>query len=164
VKSLKKHLDQIPPTWKQNNGIFGEACELWVEEHVSCIKCDSLLVKCDANQKSIDHVCSSCGEQYQVKCSNKPFVNRADRIRFLGAEYNTTLASMNGGNPLWNLLLVEYDKNEKCIENLLLIRKEDISAANIIARKPLSPTARRAGWQGCNFEFANSVIVEKSFE
>ena len=71
---------------------------------------------------------------------------------------------MNGGNPLWNLLLVEYDKNEKCIENLLLIRKEDISAANIIARKPLSPTARRAGWQGCNFEFANSVIVEKSFE
>ena len=124
-----------------------------------CVKCDSGLVKCPANQKSIDHLCSGCGEQYQVKSSRKAFAGRGGKIKFLGAEYSTTIASMGGGNPPWNLILVRYSEENQEIEKTLLIERKNISEKNVIPRKPLGPSARRAGWQGCNFQFDDSVVI-----
>jgi len=164
MKCLKKYLAMVPPAWKKKGRIFGEACEFWVESTVRCTKCDSTLTKCTANQKSIDMVCSGCGEEYQVKCSQKPFLGRGEKIKFLGAEYNTTIASMGGGNPKWNLILVKYEEEEQQIERVLLIGKENITEKNVIPRNPLGPNARRAGWQGCNFQFDVSSMVEKKLE
>jgi type II restriction enzyme len=44
---------------------------------------------------------------------------------------------------------MSYDR-AGCVTNLLVIPKHFFSAAVIEQRKPLSPTARRAGWVGCN--------------
>ncbi len=48
-----------------------------------------------------------------------------------------------------HLLLLQYT-SEWYIQNVLLIPRMFFSESVIEKRKPLSPTARRAGWVGCN--------------
>lgn len=55
-------------------------------------------------------------------------------------------------NP--NLFVLSYDARSSSVTDLLLVPKHFFTAEVIKPRKPLSPTARRAGWKGCN------IIVE----
>ena len=48
-----------------------------------------------------------------------------------------------------HLLLLQYT-SDWCISNLLLIPRMFFTESVVEKRKPLSPTARRAGWIGCN--------------
>jgi len=45
------------------------------------------------------------------------------------------------------------------IINILYVKNENINSDCIIPRKPLSITAKRAGWQGCNILFNNIEII-----
>jgi type II restriction enzyme len=56
------------------------------------------------------------------------------------------LAASN--NP--NLILMNYDKAEFSVTDLFIVPKQFFTQEVIEQRKPLSPTARRAGWVGCN--------------
>jgi type II restriction enzyme len=56
------------------------------------------------------------------------------------------LASNN--NP--NLLLLNYNLAKKSVTNALVVPKHFFIAEIIEKRRPLAPTARRAGWVGCN--------------
>jgi type II restriction enzyme len=53
------------------------------------------------------------------------------------------------GDAVPNLLIMQYD-TAWIVRNLLLIPSFFFSLAAVERRKPLSPTARRAGWVGCN--------------
>jgi type II restriction enzyme len=48
-----------------------------------------------------------------------------------------------------NLYVLHYNRQSWQVENLILIPQFAFSASAVEARKPLSPTARRAGWIGC---------------
>jgi type II restriction enzyme len=48
-----------------------------------------------------------------------------------------------------NLLVLQYS-NDWLVSRLLLVHKAFFSESAIERRPPLSPTARRAGWVGCN--------------
>lgn len=48
-----------------------------------------------------------------------------------------------------HLLLLQYT-DEWCVANVLLIPRMFFTESTIERRKPLSSTARRAGWVGCN--------------
>lgn len=48
-----------------------------------------------------------------------------------------------------NLLVMQYSENWQ-VSNLLLVPSFFFSPSSIEKRNPLSPTARRAGWIGCN--------------
>lgn len=61
-------------------------------------------------------------------------------------------------NP--NLLLMSYD-NRWLVNKLVLIPSFFFSQSVIEKRKPLSPTARRAGWVGCNILLSNIPSVGK---
>jgi len=50
-----------------------------------------------------------------------------------------------------SLFLLQYKRPELIVENLVLIPHFVFSASILQKRKPLSPTAQRAGWVGCNF-------------
>jgi len=50
-----------------------------------------------------------------------------------------------------NLFLLQYKFPEMVVENLVLIPHFVFSTSILEKRKPLSPTAQRAGWVGCNF-------------
>ncbi len=50
-----------------------------------------------------------------------------------------------------NLFLLHYQLPQLTVQNLLLVPHFAFSLSFLQKRKPLSPTARRAGWVGCNF-------------
>jgi type II restriction enzyme len=156
---LQNELLKINSEWKSNSRIYGEVVELWVQNNIPC-KCGGKLINQPANQKSIDCICDKCLKNIQIKSSSKPFkANRDEKLRILGAEYMTTLNSINI-NQQWDLMLVHYDKELNKVEGLIIIESKYISAKNVIPRKPLGPNARRAGWQGCYLEFHSEVITK----
>jgi type II restriction enzyme len=48
-----------------------------------------------------------------------------------------------------SLILLHYDPFRWNVANLYVIHRACITSSCIIPRRPLRPTARRAGWQGC---------------
>jgi type II restriction enzyme len=58
----------------------------------------------------------------------------------------TRLASSN--NP--NLALMNYDLGTRSVTDLFVVPKHFFVPEIIEERKPLAPTAKRAGWVGCN--------------
>lgn len=154
-KHLNEYLNRLAG-WKSKSRIYGEACEMWVQDSIPCPKCSSALTKCETNKKSVDHICSGCGEKYQVKSSSKGFQKRDKSYRIMGAEYKTTLSKIS----TWNILLVKYSEHNGCIENVLYIDRKNIFNKNVTPRKPLGPNARRAGWQGCYLDFKDEVVKE----
>ena len=46
-----------------------------------------------------------------------------------------------------------YTKNFE-VNNFLVLPKQFVTPKSIIQRKPLAPTARRAGWIGCNIDLS----------
>ena len=54
-------------------------------------------------------------------------------------------------NP--NFFFLTYTKNFE-VNNFLVLPKQFVTPKSIIQRKPLAPTARRAGWIGCNIDLS----------
>jgi len=54
-------------------------------------------------------------------------------------------------NQTPNLFLLHYKLPQLIVENVLLVPHFAFSLSFLEKRKPLSSTARRAGWVGCNF-------------
>ena len=144
-KCLLSSLAKIPSNWKSNARIYGEACEYWVETNVSCPNCGGSLVKLSANVKSVDHKCSSCGEQYQTKASKSKIFKKDGSVSIAGAEYNTTLSNVGK----WGIIAVQYSPKTNSILEYKTFSKNKIDKSCIVPRKPLGPNARRACWQGC---------------
>jgi type II restriction enzyme len=58
-----------------------------------------------------------------------------------------------------NFYFMQYDLVTWSVRNLLLVPHFAFPPSAIIKRKPLSPTARRAGWVGCNIAL-NRIPVD----
>lgn len=54
-------------------------------------------------------------------------------------------------NP--NFFFLTYTKNFE-VDNFLVLPKQFVTPKSIIQRKPLAPTARSAGWIGCNIDLS----------
>lgn len=117
--------------------------ESWVSAWAYCPHCGN--AKIDPfpnNSKLADFLCKSCNEEFELKSQRNRF-----GAKVLDGEYNTKcerLAASN--NP--NLLLMNYDLKTLSVVNLFIVPKHFFVREIIEARKPLSATARRAGWTG----------------
>ena len=91
-----------------------------------------------------DFFCEKCHEVYELK-SKKGKIGR----KMVDGAYDTMMMRLRSDtNP--NLFLLSYDASALSITDLLLVPKHFFVADVIERRKPLSLTARRAGWTGCN--------------
>jgi type II restriction enzyme len=54
-----------------------------------------------------------------------------------------------------SLILLRYDPARWVVADLELVHRACITTSSLIRRKPLSPTARRAGWEGCMISLAS---------
>jgi type II restriction enzyme len=123
--------------------------EPWTEHNFYCPSCGLSLLPYPANTKVHDFYSPTCGETFQQKASMHPFSET-----ILGSEYRTTLNSiMTDSHP--SLILLHYDQTKWSVEDLNLVHRAYITPSCIIARKPLSSKARRAGWQGCVISMEN---------
>lgn len=156
--SLQSYIDTVKsenPKWKSNSRIIGRAGELYCCYNLKCVTCKSLdWLECKTNEKSKDQICKNCSKKYQIKCKSvneKQYTDilKNKKIKCLGGEYNTTLKSIEENIDYIFLL---YDKKYKILD-VISIEHTNVKEENIIARKPLSQTAKRAGWQGCYLHF-----------
>ena len=117
--------------------------EAWVSAWAYCPHCGNAKISSFPNNSPLaDFFCTSCSEEFELKSQRGKF-----GAKVLDGEFKTKcerLAASN--NP--NLLLMNYDLSSRAVVNLFIVPKHFFVREIIEARKPLSATARRAGWTG----------------
>jgi type II restriction enzyme len=119
--------------------------EAWGEQNLYCPNCSSSnLSRLSNNTKAFDYQCPGCSLDYQLKGQQSRI---GDRIND-GAYRAMMDAIRQDATP--NFFFMQYELADWSVKNLLLVPSFAFPESAIIKRKPLSPTARRAGWVGCN--------------
>lgn len=124
--------------------------EAWAAENIYCANCESgTLERCAPNTQAIDFTCPRCASPFQLKSQSHPFSSR-----IVDAAYEAMLRRiLEAGTP--SLLALHYDMPSWKVLNLLLIPGFAFSSSAIERRRPLSASARRHGWIGCNIVLVN---------
>jgi type II restriction enzyme len=121
------------------------ATELWGARNLYCASCKSPRLRpMPHNTAAIDYVCSVCQSPFQLKSQSRVFGRK-----IVDAAYSKMRrAIVEDRTP--NLYILHYDLPSWKVETLILIPRFAFTLSALESRKPLGPTARRAGWVGCN--------------
>ncbi len=119
--------------------------EGWFKQNMYCPNCPSLrLEQTKDNTKVVDFVCTNCGAEFQVKAKGNKI---GKKLR--DAAYHPMMERiLSNRSP--HFAFLQYDPSNWKLNNLLLVPGHFFTPNIIEKCKPLSRTARRAGWIGCN--------------
>jgi type II restriction enzyme len=133
----------LAASFKSRSQIARVVTEGWAARNLFCLACVApSITQSLANTRAVDFACGSCGAAYQLKSG----VGWGQRVPDAG--YNAMIAAIRSDN-VPNLLVMQYSREWR-VRNLILIPSFFFTEAAIEKRKPLGPSARRAGWVGCN--------------
>lgn len=133
--------------YKSASQIARRLTEHWLSENVYCPNCVAHLKQCANNLPVQDFACPQCGEQFELKSANRRNIGHT----LSDGAYHTMMERLQAAdNP--NFFFLGYDKTDYSVQQLVLIPKHFITPDMIKQRKPLPPTARRAGWVGCSVD------------
>ena len=120
--------------------------EAWVKENAYCPNCSTNPLSEFANNQPVaDFHCNNCHEQFELKSKKAKLSNVIN-----DGAYDTMMQRINSeDNPSFFFLTYSAQLS---VNNFLIIPKHFFKPTMIIKRKPLCPTARRAGWVGCNID------------
>ncbi len=119
--------------------------ENWVNENMYCPRCGRPHLQQFKNNRPVaDFFCPDCGSEYELKSKNGKLGHSIS-----DGAYETMIQRINSNNNP-DFFFMSYSKKELCVTDLFVIPKHFFWAGIIEKRKPLAPTARRAGWIGCN--------------
>ncbi len=118
--------------------------EAWFGRNGFCVACQADFLEPTANNtKACDFLCRTCGERYELKT-----FRRRPTKKLVDGAYAALMSQLRGGaSP--TLMLLERSA-AWTVSGLTAIHPIFLTPAVVEQRKPLSPTARRAGWVGCN--------------
>jgi type II restriction enzyme len=120
--------------------------EAWGEKNLFCPNCSSpKLTGLEPGHRASDYSCPDCKFWYQLKSQK---TRLGDSIT--DGAYRAMMDAI-WQDELPSFYFMQYDLATWRVRNLLLVPHFAFPPSAIIKRKPLSPTARRAGWVGCNF-------------
>ena len=121
--------------------------EAWVAENMFCPCCGCCnIVQYENNCPGADFHCESCGEIFELK-SKRGRIGR----KIVDGSYSAAIQRVES-NENAELLVLQYQ--HLTVKNLTLIPKYFFTPSVIQRRAPLPPTARRAGWIGCNILYS----------
>lgn len=124
--------------------------ESWVSQNLYCPRCGNLNINKFPNNKPVaDFYCPVCSNQFELKSKNGALGKKVND----GAYEKMIDRITSNENP--DFLFMSYSKSELVVKDLILVPKHFFVPELIEKRKPLSNTARRAGWVGCN------ILLEK---
>jgi type II restriction enzyme len=131
--------------YKSRSQLARIATEAWGAENLYCPNCDSpRLAASTANTPAIDYSCPQCRALFQLKAQSHVFAGR-----IVDAAYSAMLETIRR-DRVPNLVALHYAADRWEVLNLFLVPRFAFSVSVLEKRKPLSSTARRAGWVGCN--------------
>ncbi len=119
--------------------------ESWGASNFFCPACDSpQLDLAPDGTATLDYSCPKCDSSFQLKSQSKPF-----GAKILDSAYSQMKrAILTDHTP--NLYVLHYDMTAWAVRTVILIPHFAFALSAIECRPPLAPTARRAGWVGCN--------------
>lgn len=118
--------------------------ENWARVNIACPGCKADLKKHANNSPVADFFCPICSEDFELKATSGKLGNTIP-----DGAYGTMIQRLSSrSNP--NLLLLQYDAESWSVRNVTAIPKYYFTPRIIQERSPLSASARRAGWIGCN--------------
>ena len=136
---------QLADTYKSQSQKARVLTERWVDESIFCPNCGYLNIdKYPNNQPVADFYCSKCKEDYELKSKHASI-----GTKIVDGAYRTMIERLQGSNNP-NFFLLSYNLQNLEVLNFLVIPKHFFVPKIIEKRKPLTTTARRAGWIGCN--------------
>lgn len=134
----------ISDKYNSNSQKIRVLSEKWVNEYIYCPNCGNSMSEYENNRPVADFYCLKCKEDYELK-SKKDSLGK----KIVDGAYSTMIERLqSNSNP--NFFFLNYDKNTFDVTNFIVIPKHFFIPEIIEQRKPLSSTARRAGWVGCN--------------
>lgn len=118
--------------------------EAWGQNQLFCTNCNSKSLSATPNNKrAIDFICPHCNSPFQLKAKHG-----AIGKSLTDGAYSAMVAAIREDRTP-NLLVMQYDWPKWSVIDLLLIPHFAFPESAVVKRKPLAPTARRAGWVGC---------------
>jgi type II restriction enzyme len=119
--------------------------ETWGVSNFFCPACNSPeLDAAPRNTVAVDYFCPACKSPFQLKSQSKPLGSK-----IVDAAYSEMKrAILEDRTP--NLFVLHYDLDTWAVRTVLLVPHFAFALSAVERRKPLAPTARRAGWVGCN--------------
>ena len=163
LNSMDLNFNQILAKGYTNNSQIARVLtENWVKNNSYCPNCgEKPLQDFENNRPVADFYCTKCNEEFELKSKSGKISNIIN-----DGAYDTMIGRITSDtNP--NFFFLTYNK-DLAVDNFLIIPKQFFTPEIIIKRKPLSETAKRAGWTGCNIdiskvsELGKIFIVEKS--
>ena len=139
----------LSTAYENKSQIIRVLTENWVGKNIFCPNCGNNLTSHKNNKPVADFYCSVCNEDYELK-SKKNSMGK----KIVDGAYSTMIERLQSKqNP--NFLFLNYDVKKFQVHNLIVIPKHFFTDEIIEKRKPLSSTAKRAGWVGCNILMQN---------
>ena len=134
----------LADSYNSNSQKIRVLTENWVNQFIYCPNCGSNISEYENNRPVADFFCPHCKEDFELK-------SKKDRIgnKIVDGSYFTMIERLKSDtNP--NFFFLNYEKGSYNILNFIVIPKHFFTPEVIEKRKPLAPTAKRAGWVGCN--------------
>lgn len=137
--------DKVAENYKSNSQKIRVITEQWVSNNLFCPYCGKEKIAHFENNRPVaDFYCPDCAEEYELKSKNGTIENKVN-----DGAYDTMIKRIESiNNP--NFFFMNYNKQDLHVKDFLIVPKYFFSPEIIEKRKPLSDTARRAGWVGCN--------------
>lgn len=141
---------RLASKYKSNSQIIRVLSEDWVDNQVYCPNCGNEEINHFAGNKPVaDFYCPKCAEEYELKSKKDTVGNK-----ITDGAYRTMIERLNSSNNP-NFFFLSYDISKLEVKNFLVIPKHFFVPTIIEKRKPLPPSAKRAGWVGCNIILKN---------
>lgn len=155
---MNLHFDQrLAKNYHSQAQIIRVLSEAWVKNNGYCPNCNTQPLREFADGKPVaDFYCSTCTEQYELKSKKATLSNIIN-----DGAYKTMIERINSDdNP--SFFFLTYSK-ALTVNNFMIIPKHFFTPDIIIKRNPLSATAKRAGWVGCNIDLRHVPESGKIF-
>ncbi len=121
--------------------------ERWVLREIYCPSCGNLINEYENNKPVADFYCKKCTEDFELK-SKKGKIGKT----VAAGAYSEMIKRINSPEKP-NFFFMEYLET-LLVNDFFVVPKHFFVSEIIEKRKPLSPTARRAGWVGSNILFS----------
>lgn len=137
---------KLAANYHSKSQIIRVLSEAWVRGNGYCPNCSTQpLAEFANNQPVADFYCTNCTEQYELKSKKAKLSNIIN-----DGAYDSMIQRINSDdNP--SFFFLTYSAQHS-VNNFLIIPKHFFKPNMIVKRKPLSATAKRAGWVGCNID------------
>ena len=154
--------------YKNKSQIARVLTENWVSRNAYCPNCGNELTEFENNRPVADFYCEDCKEEFELKSKKANQIGK----KIVDGAYSTMIERITSDTSP-NFFFLTYNNDNLKVNNFLIIPNFYFIPDIIERRKPLSSTARRAGWVGCNinitqipkngliFLVENSEIVPK---